>query len=222
MSAKAPSASRVGRTFMSIAYFVAFVVLACGCREEGDWSTDPPPPKKIAQTNELRRQHGVRQIKDDWVFCIRRAGEEVWKDGKHACKKICYDDHSTEHGSSASPEYSYNYDRMLWEQDHYYTGRTFPSFDTDAGPSSENLAVYYDYRTGRFTVHVTTDDQQVLALANTRVSDGGMGVTNQGTSRAIQAQLVRVNEFYGLGEATNEQALEFADKVLKMWGKSRL
>jgi hypothetical protein len=121
----------------------------------------------------------------------------VWKDGKHACKKVCYDDYVDKHGISTSHEYSYDYDRILWEQDYYYTGRTYPSFDTDAGTSWEKLAILYDYRTRRFTVHVTTDDQKVLALANMLGFHGGMG-------------------------ATNQETLEVADKILKKWGKSRL
>jgi hypothetical protein len=198
------------------------VLPTCACRQERYWSTDPPPPEKIAQTNELRRQHGVRQIKDDWVFYIRNFGEEVWKDGEGGSKKVCYDDYSGKHGTSRSHEYSYDYDRILWEEDYYYTGRTFPSFDTDAGTTYERLTVHYDYRTRRFTVFLMTDSQEVLAVANSVGFHAGMGATNQETSRAMQAQLMAINKFYGMGGATNEKALELADNVLKIWGKSRL
>jgi len=173
-----------------------------GCPKEADWSTDPPT--NIAQTNQVRREIGIRMIKDNWTFYGRQFGEETWKDGKFHCKKVCYDDSFNKFAGKRKPpgqvRYSYNYEKILWESDHYYTGATYTHPDPDAGTSWEHLSILYDYGTKRFGVYYHGSNSELISLI-----EGLEHITKSGY----------------MGK-TNEDTLLVADKILEKLGLKRL
>jgi len=158
------------------------VLVACmafsGCsRRKSDWSTAPPSPQKIATTNKVREQLGIRQIKNTWTFYGREFGAEKWKSNNMPCKTLQHDK---------------KYEAILWEQDSYYTGRRFRSLDEDSGPWTEHLVVFYDYRTKRFGLVAVTDNEEIMdmeqALHETTPQGeplGFMGRTNDQTLEVV-------------------------------------
>jgi len=107
---------------MLLFYPILLVSLGCSEKEESrtsDYSTDPPSDEKIAETNNIREEYGIRQIKKNWSFNYREFGIERWKDERgFPCKHVRYDK---------------NYEQILSEHDFYYTGRTYPCLDPDGG-----------------------------------------------------------------------------------------
>ena len=175
-------------TEMTSAVLLSACIIFSGC-SDSDWSTDPPSPEKIAATNKVREQLGIRQIKDNWTFYGRSYASESWKDNrKEPCKNVQHDK---------------KYEKILWEQDIYYTGRSFLSPDRDSGPESEFLVLYYDFRIKRFNLAVVTDNRDIMALEETlheTTPRGGLGYMGR----------------------TDDETLEVADKILKMWNMERL
>jgi len=175
---------------MLLFYPILLVSLGCSEKEESrtsDYSTDPPSDEKIAETNNIREEYGIRQIKKNWSFNYREFGIERWKDERgFPCKHVRYDK---------------NYEQILSEHDFYYTGRTYPCLDPDGGTASEHLTIAYDYVRRRFAFAPRTDDKKVINM------------------------MVPLREHvieFGYTGKTNEEALEVADKILKMWGLERL
>jgi len=164
----------------------------CGCSDKedvrtSDWSTNPPPAQKITETNKIREEYGIRQIKETWTFYGREFAAEKWKDERgYQCKRVHYDE---------------NRQTILYEQDCYYTGHTYPSPDVDAGTTWEFLSIVFDYTHKRFSTIPTTDNKEVISLLDP-LED-------------------RVTKFGYIGK-TNEETLEIAEKILKMWGLKRL
>jgi hypothetical protein len=187
--------------WVSVLLYLAVIGGLSGCSDDSDWSTGPPPADKIAQTNNIRRELGIREVQGDWAFYGRQFGVETWKQGQFQAKKVCYDDTFEEATAEGKPptayQYSYDYNNILWEQDYYYTGRTFPSTTPDEGKVWEFLSLLYDYRTKRFGLDIITNDNQILAICSSRGLDSGSG-------------------------QTNEQTLEVADRILQLWGQDRL
>jgi len=164
--------------------------MTCSGCSDSDWSTDPPSPDKIAATNKVRQKLGIRQMKDNWTFYGREFGCEKWKETQNAlCKRVKYDK---------------EYETILWEEDRYYTGRQILTPDREAGLVSECLSVYYDYRSDRFSLTVSTDDEDIMAMENALIE-----TTPEGKS-------------FGFNARTNEETLEVADKILKKWNLKRL
>ena len=147
-----------------------------GCsRRKSDWSTDPPSAEKIAATNKVREQLGIRQIKHTWSFYGREFGAEIWKSNNMPYKVVQHDK---------------SYETILWEQDNYYTGRQFRSLDRETSSCAELFVVFYDYRKKRFGLAVVTDNEEIMdmeqALHETTLAavgeiHGFMGRTNDET-----------------------------------------
>ncbi len=131
-------------------WFMA-VATPYGCsRKERNESTEPPSEERIAQTNKVRKELGIREIKDDWIFEERESGAERWKDnGGYRLKSVKYDD---------------EYEEILWEIDYYYSGRSFQNPAVADGTSKESLAFHYNYRKRDFMVFVVSDDEKILSL----------------------------------------------------------
>lgn len=176
---------------------VSFVIAVCiGSCEWRDWSTDPPPPESIAATNKIRKERGVRQIKETWTFYGRRSGKETWKDETGwGCKNVHYDK---------------DYDEIRAESDYYYSGRTFPGWERDGHMIRERLYISYFYGAGRFAITVTTDNKEIESMVE------GLG--------DMMKFPTKYGSYVGYGEMgkTNKETLEVADKILKMWGLERL
>jgi hypothetical protein len=174
------------RMWTTVMLFVTCITFS-GC---SDWSTNPPSPEKIAATNKAREKRGIRQIKDNWTFYGREFGSEKWKETQNAlCKIVKYDK---------------EYETILWEEDRYFTGRSFPSPDRDSGLTSEDLTVIYIYRTERFSLAVSTDDEDIMAMVD-----------------ALHETTPDV-ETHGFRGRTNEETLEVVEKILKKWNLNRL
>lgn len=175
-----------------LALLVVFLWLF-GCE---DWSTDPPPPESIATTNKIRRERGVREIKETWTFYGRESGAEIWKEHpERICKTVQYDR---------------SYDEIWIEHDDYYSGRTFISIDPDGGTLRETLFINYFYGPDRFSINVLTDNKQIESMVD------GLKEWMKYPS-PYDGYLT-----YGRMGKTNEETLEVADKILKMWGLERL
>jgi hypothetical protein len=150
---KAKSNSVYCNTMFRYVCRFAFLLTLClsmllgfpGCNRKGDWRTDnPPDPNYVCQTDEMRRQFGIRPIHPDLVFSKRGYGEIQWWDGSSSYSKTVYCD----------PDYRI----YLAEEDRYYSGHHFPSFDIDAGESYEFLVIKFDYKTHFINLDIHTDD----------------------------------------------------------------
>jgi hypothetical protein len=177
----------------------------CGCsNKEGYESTEPPSAERIAQTNEVRRKLGLREIKDNWTFEGRKlvkelrlretkddptfTGVERWKDNKgDGCKSIKYDD---------------KYEEIVWEIDYYYSGRSFQKAPNDDGPCKEFLALSYNYRTRHYSVFVASDDEEILSMVDEWKDVPQSAEWNM--------------------EERNAETLRVIEKILRMWGVQRL
>ena len=179
------------------------ILTFCGCSKEDeekiilrDWSTEPPSAEIIANTNKIRKEHGVRLIKDDWTFYGRDSGKEIWYDkNDNSCKNVYWNR-------------SYQYIRR--ETDKYNTGVTFPSPDFDGGTMWEKLNITYHYGPKCFTLGVITNNKEIENMVSElksriRYPDKYGSYTNWGS----------------MGK-TNKETLEVADRILKMWGLERL
>jgi hypothetical protein len=137
-------------------------------------------PATLMTENAERAKLGLRQVGTNWFLYSVEFGEEKWKitpDGYEA-KKICRD---TEN-------------RILWEADSYYSGKTFV-VPNDPGIDStgwEFISVVYDYRLRELTVSYVGKDPAV-----------------RGLFPPLSGDIVTNN-------------VSVADTILKMWGMSRL
>lgn len=191
-------------TTLKITMVCFFVVLHCATVVfmmaepflNNDWSTDPPPPESIAATNEIRRERGVREIKETWTFYGREFGAEKWKDHpEQICKTVQHDK---------------SYHEIWIEYDDYYSGRTFTEPYPDWGTSRETLSINYFYGPDRFSINVRTDNKEIESMVD--------GLKEQMRYPNLDGDYLG----YGNMGKTNEETLEVADKILKMWGLERL
>ena len=188
-------------TFLKIVMVCFLVVLHCvpvvfimAKPLKDDWSTDPPPPESIAATNEIRRERGVREIKEDWTFYGRHFGAEIWKEPSGwSCKTVQHDK---------------SYHAIWIEFDDYYSGRTFLT-GPDKVNFRETLSINYFYGPNRFSISVITGNKEIDSMV-----DGlkeRMRYPNPDGDYLI----------YGRMDETNEEILEVAEKILKIWGLER-
>ncbi len=165
-------------------------LLAIGCRDDGGFSTVPPTDTK--QTNQLRRKLHLRPIKESWSFYGRQGSEESWTDQAGAeCKRVGRD----QPGGA-----------ILWEEDYYYSGRTWE--DPIDGTGWEMLTIHYVYGTKRFHL-------------------GYVGPNAAQTPSAVDPAVVSLLEgleetVHGQAGKTNEATLSAAEKILARWGLKRL
>ncbi|MHC4500732.1 MAG: hypothetical protein ACYS21_16670 [Planctomycetota bacterium] len=163
-----------------------------------DFSRNSPSADIIDSTNRIRREHGVREIKEEWSFYGREFGKEVWKDTKgNPCKTIVFTNDS--------------YEVIWYEQDSYWTGRTFPSTDPDAGDNHERLILTHHYGASLFTVYAATDNKEIKSL----VENLKLTYLYPNIYGAYQGGA-------GARGESNAETLEVADTILTKWGLSRL
>lgn len=169
------------------------VCLSCGRPLAPSFSTDLPA--NTAATNAMRKELGLRLIDPEkWFFYGTRTfddkREEVWKTSRdgYECKKVAY----------------YRTGAILWEEDYYYTGKTFmPGVDPDAGHAHEMLVIHYEYGTRNMEVTYIGQDAAVRTL---------FGQTRPG-------DVASSKDVLPLFDVNAQKAL--ADKVLAMWGMTR-
>lgn len=102
---------------------------------------------KLATENEERAKLQLRQIHPDWYLYRREFGADDWKiassDG--LVKRVQRDTTG----------------KLLWEEDYYYTGRTF---STSEGQQWETLTVHYDYGPRKLLVSYVGQDATTSSL----------------------------------------------------------
>jgi len=105
--------------------------------------------------NARRASFGLRVVGTNWFLYSAEFGEENWKikpDG-YGAKKIHRDAQST----------------ILWEEDYYYSGKTF-RVNPDSPTEWEKLTIHYDYMTGVLELRYVGEDPSILALQNKSAS----------------------------------------------------
>jgi hypothetical protein len=128
--------------------------------------------------NAQRATLGLRLVKTNWFLYNVEFGEENWKidPAGYEAKKI----HRNANGT------------IVWEEDYYYSGRTF-LFPPDKGTDWERVTVHYDYTKSLLTVSYVGLDPSVTRL----FGDSGP-----------------------IAQMTNNMSV--ADEILKKWGFPRL
>jgi hypothetical protein len=118
---------------------ILLLVTSCGNR--------PAPtvvPSANMKTEDLERSRlGLRQIHADWFQYRTEFGAEDWKlrsSDRWLAKKIQRDT------ATGKP---------LWEEDYYYTGRTFA---TPEGQQWEEITVHYEYGSRKLLVSYVGQD----------------------------------------------------------------
>ena len=95
-------------------------------------------PTDIQQTNQKRREIGLREIKPEWTLYRTEFGAEDWKWGSGAtsfCKRVQRGTNTTE---------------IVWEEDYYYSGANYSDMD---GTHWESMTIHYDYPKKLYFVH---------------------------------------------------------------------
>ena len=157
---------------------LVFIVCAVVSCEESRTPVLTPRPALSAENKE-REKLGLRLVKTNWFLYSRQFGEENWKldaSAKSWAKKIHLKDN----------------DNVLWEEDYYYSGKTF-LFPPDKGETGEMLVIHYDYGPSLLEVNYVGQDPDILALMK-GISPG----------------------------STLSNKLSVADEILKKWNIPRL
>ena len=149
---------------------VLFVILAIGvlgCSK----------PQFGRSYNEDRIQRGLPIISENWVTGNIWGTETMWNldgwnsnSGKavHSGKKVAYQD-----------------GKRTWEEDYYYSGRTFDGsiIDPDSGTAWESITVHYDYTSpdDSWSCHVISDRHG--GITTVTIQDAEKILTSWGLSR---------------------------------------
>ena len=99
-------------TVSQIACVLMLIMISvCSCERKRDPVLIGPSVLELQKTNKVRKQLGLREIKDTWNFYYRDLNVDKWKDTEYQCKDVAYWDTS--------------YTEIKWEGDYYYTGKKF-------------------------------------------------------------------------------------------------
>jgi hypothetical protein len=99
--------------------------------------------------NSNRTVLGLRLVKTNWLLYDVEFGEEKWK--------------ITPDGYEAKKIYRDSDNKIQWEDDYYYTGRTF-RHDPDGPQGSEMLTVHYDYIARSLDIRYVGEDSSISGL----------------------------------------------------------
>lgn len=195
----------------SLLLCTAVAVMFCGCSKKKRWyeSTEPPSAEKIAKTNEIRKELGLREIKDDWAFGERTTNEEMVKlrqkfNKKYGGREIADEDERAFkiferwYDSKGNKCKTVTYNKcgeITHETDYYFSGRSYQDPDHHDSLIEEMFSLVYVYSERRYMALIASDNEQTVSL---------------------------LSEEWGNTEQDNEENLQLADKVLKMWGLQRL
>jgi hypothetical protein len=127
--------------------------------------------------NVRRVSLGLRPVGTNWFFYNAEFGEENWK--------------LTPNGYGAKKIHRDSENNIQWEEDYYYSGRTFKTLP-DNSTGWEMLTVHYDYTNSSLYLEYVGTDTAVEAIAAS------------GTYAPIMSN-----------------KLVIADQILKRWGQSR-
>ena len=100
--------------------------------------------------NQQREKIGLRLISPTWNLYRVAFSEEDWK--------------ASQAGDIVKKVHRDSIGKVVWEEDYYYTGR---SFFTEKGQSWEFLAVYYDYTNAFLDVKYVGQDRSITEALDT-------------------------------------------------------
>jgi hypothetical protein len=192
------------KSFLKLSVFMQCVLITftCGCSEEEpyvDWKA--PTQESISETNKIRKERGIRQIKDSWTYDgLWLVGGEnglVWNDqAGDLCKTVCLDT---------------RYVELRSETDYYFSGASFSDPDGDGDREyKEHLEIRYYYGARRFALSISTENKELDAMVEELPEDIRFPTRLGGF--CVHAKM----------GATNSETLEIADRILAKWGKKRL
>jgi hypothetical protein len=132
-------------------------LVLCACGEAVEQTTPPADLKALVR---IRMEHGLRLVEPEWMLLHNDGIHVVWgypqsKGAGHA-KQV-----KMQHGVPS------------WEEDYYYTGRSFPSSDGDA-TSFEQLTLHYDYGTKLCGIRLVTDDPALFRKVSDEAEEKGL------------------------------------------------
>jgi hypothetical protein len=155
------------KRFARLRVFAMLVMLcpALACRKSQTSTTLPSYNINVTAENAQRLKLQVRQVNPAWRS-RDQGNEQSWGAGTPI-----FETKRTHRDASG---------KLEWEEDYYYTGRTFSTLD---GTSWEFLMVHYDYATSSFSVDYVGQSPVVLALLGTITSNSKtneiLGVADQ-------------------------------------------
>ena len=106
-------------------------------------------PSTTLNENTNRSIAGLRLVQTNWFLYRAEFGNEDWKisPAGYLAKRIHRDSEN----------------KIQWEEDYYYTGKTFRR-NPDSPTDWEMLTIHYDYITKALDIEYVGDDAAVLAL----------------------------------------------------------
>lgn len=154
---------------------VIVICLAASCKRITKASTGIPAI--TMKENGRRAALGLQVVGTNWFLYSSEFGEENWKiDPKgYLAKKIHRDSQNT----------------IQWEEDHYYSGKSFRA-NPDDPTEWEMLTLHYEYATGILDLRYVGQDVSIITL-----------VTKSAAAPTLSDKL------------------KIADEILKKWGMSR-
>lgn len=130
--------------------YIVGVLCLCGlgsCNRSNSATSKPAPTVNVAAESLRRNQIPLRQIKTNWTLYKSERNEEVWtsRTGGEEVKRL--------HRSTTG--------LLEWEEDYYYSGRTFSTID---GVDQEKAVLHFDYLTGRHELYYVGQSPSVETL----------------------------------------------------------
>jgi hypothetical protein len=115
------------RSLMSALAMFGLAVVVIGCDSSDRFSKTPSP--KTFDENPERVRVGMRAVQTNWFFYGAQFGADDWKE--------------TESGYQAKRIQRDKNGNPLWEEDFYYSGKTY--VDANGGTCWEHITARYDY-----------------------------------------------------------------------------
>ena len=132
---------------MKITNCIILILLAVsfqGCMKRQPYLEHPV--SDVEKTNVVRKELGIREIKDDWEFYTHQFNTDIWKLNDSICKTVALSDDSV---------------KILWEEDIYCSGRTWTDYH---GKQSEYMGLIYHYSDKAFYIYYTGNNPDLKAL----------------------------------------------------------
>ena len=124
---------------------LALALLCAGVACNRSPTVAPQPSPNTMAENPQREKVGLLTVKPTWHLYRVQFRAEDWKvkQNDFLAKRIQRD-------SKGNP---------LWEEDYYYSGKTYPT--ENGGQYWESITVHYDYGTGMLEVHYIGEDAAI-------------------------------------------------------------
>ena len=130
---------------ITAAILIISAVFIQGCIDEPPYLKQPV--SDVEKTNVVRREFGIREVKQDWEFYLHQFNTDTWKSGDYECKTV------TLHNEKL--------DEILWEADIYHTGVTWTDYD---GTGWEYMTIVYNYSDKTFYLNIVSQRPAVNVL----------------------------------------------------------